>query len=167
MGMESTSSLRPLLVVRDAARALDFYVSALNAKVLVSHLNNLNGTISHADLGVGDAVFSVTEEARGWNSDAPTSLGGSPVVLQLSVENVDAAVIAMGNAGASVVFPIQEFCGERMARLRDPFGHLWILSQHVEELSIEEKQRRRDALLAQFALVAKARGRSSDESKNE
>jgi len=54
-----------------------------------------------------------------------------------------------------------------MARLRDPFGHLWILSQRIEELSIEEKQRRRDALLAQFALMAKARDRSSDESKNE
>jgi len=88
-------------------------------------------------------------------------------VLQLSVGNVDAAVTAMGNAGASVVFPIQEFCGERMARLRDPFGHLWILSQCIEELSTEEKQRRRDALLAQFALTAKARDRSSDVSNNE
>ena len=71
------------------------------------------------------------------------------------------------HAGASVVFPIQEFCGERMARLRDPFGHLWILSQRIEELSTEEKQRRRDALLAQFALRGNARDRSSDVSKHE
>jgi len=69
--------------------------------------------------------------------------------------------------GPASFFQSRNFAGERMARLRDPFGHLWILSQRIEELSIEEKQRRRDALLAQFALMAKARDRSSDESKNE
>lgn len=143
--------LKPLLIVRNAARALDFYVGALNAKELARYLNNVQGTISHAELGVGNAVFSVTEEAREWNSEAPTSLGGSPVVLQLSVDDVDAVVDTMCEAGASIVFPVQEFCGERMARVRDPFGHLWILSQLIEELSTEEKQRRRDILFASMA----------------
>ena len=92
--------LKPLLIVRNAARALDFYVGALNAKELARYLNNVQGTISHAELGVGNAVFSVTEEAREWNSEAPTSLGGSPVVLQLSVDDVDAVVDTMCEAGA-------------------------------------------------------------------
>jgi PhnB protein len=67
------------------------------------------------------------------------------VVLQLRVENIDVAVETMRAAGATVLFAIVEFCGERMARLRDPFGHLWILSQRIEELSPDEAQRRRDA----------------------
>ncbi|MET0790301.1 MAG: VOC family protein [Polyangiaceae bacterium] len=149
--MASHLSLIPLLIVRDAARALDFYRTALSAEELARYLNRVKGTISHADLRVGEAAFSITEEAREWNSDAPPSLGGSPVVLQLRVSDVDATVGAMCSAGASIVFPVQEFCGERMARVRDPFGHLWILSQLLEELSPKEKQERRDALFAQFA----------------
>jgi PhnB protein len=103
---------------------------------------------SHADLALGDAIFSVTEEARDWNSDAPESLGGSPVVLQLHTEAVDALFTRVCAAGATVVFPLQNFCGERMGRLRDPFGHLWILVQRMEDLSSEEVQRRRYAFAA-------------------
>ena len=146
--MESTPKLVPLLVVRGAARAVDFYVQALGAKEIVRYVHETRGTVSHADLALGDAVFSVTEEARGWNSDAPESLGGSPVVLQLHVADVDVRFARMCAAGATVVFPLQDFCGERMGRLRDPFGHLWILAQRIEELSPEEVQRRRNAFAA-------------------
>ena len=139
------TKLTPLLIVRDAVRAIDFYSEAFGARVIVRYLNRAVGTISHADLAIGEAVFSVTEEARAWNSDAPPSLGGSPVVLQLQVENVDAAFEKACRTGAAVVFPTVEFCGERMGRVRDPFGHLWILSQRIEELSHDETQRRRDA----------------------
>jgi PhnB protein len=116
--------LTPLLVVQDAARAIDFYVDALGAREIVRYTNKANTTVSHGDLAIGEAMFSVTEEARAWNSDAPPSLGGSPVVLQLQVENVDGAFERMCAAGADVIFPLTEFCGERMGRLRDPFGHL-------------------------------------------
>jgi PhnB protein len=145
MPTASFAALAPLLVVRDAADAIDFYARALGARELMRFVNHKNGTVSHADLAIGEAVCSVTEEARAWNSDAPPSLGGSPVILQLRVENADAAVERMLAAGATVVFAITEFCGERMARLRDPYGHLWLLSQQVEELSAEEIQQRRDA----------------------
>ncbi len=138
-------SLVPLLVVRDAASAIDFYVRALGAGEVVRYINGRQGMVAHADLVIGEARVSLTEEARAWNSDAPPSLGGSPVVLQLRVENVDATFEKMCAAGATVVFPIIEFCGERMARLRDPYGHLWLVSQRIEELSPEEVQRRRDA----------------------
>jgi PhnB protein len=154
--MNAKPELIPLLVVRDAARAVDFYTRALGARELVRYTNNLQGTISHADLALGGSVFSITEEARGWNSDAPPSLGGSPVVLQLKTDDVEAAFARLCAAGASVVFPLQDFCGERMARLRDPFGHLWILTQQIEELSVEEIQQRRDELFARFAAAAPA-----------
>jgi PhnB protein len=145
MTTPSLPALKPLLVVRNAPEAIAFYVRALGAAEITRFMNARSGTISHADLALGAAEFSVTEEARAWNSDAPPSLGGSPVVLQLRVENVDAAFERMRDAGAAVVFGLADFCGDRMARLRDPFGHLWILSERIEELSASEVQRRRDA----------------------
>jgi PhnB protein len=131
--MEITPKLTPLLVVRDATRAITFYVQGLGAKEIARYLHPTKNTISHADLTVGDATFSVTEESRAWNSDAPPSLGGSPVVLQLRVGDVDAVFGEMSRAGATVVFPLQEFAGERMCRVRDPFGHLWLLSQRLND----------------------------------
>ena len=141
--MDTTPKLTPLLVVRDAASAVAFYVQALGAKEISPYLHPTKNTISHADLVLGEATFSVTEEARAWNSDAPPSLGGSPVVLQLCVGDVEAVFETMCRAGATVVFPLQDFAGSLMGRLRDPFGHLWILSKRLEDLSDEEIVRRR------------------------
>jgi len=138
-------TLTPLLVVRDAACAIDFYVRALGATETGRYLDERTGTISHADLVVGEVAFALTEEAPAWNSHAPPSLGGSPVVLQLKADDVEANFERMCTAGAAVVFPLQDFCGERMGRVRDPFGHLWLLrSQRIEELPVEEIQRRRN-----------------------
>jgi PhnB protein len=139
--------LTSLLVVQDAPRAIEFYVQALGARELVRYVNKHNATISHADLALGDATFSITEEARAWNSDAPPSLGGSPVVLQLHVEDVAALFDRMCRSGSTPVFPLVEFCGERMGRVRDPFGHIWILSQRIETLTTDEIQRRRDTFI--------------------
>jgi uncharacterized glyoxalase superfamily protein PhnB/predicted kinase len=149
--MQIHSLLVPLLVVRGAARAIDFYVRALGATVSARYEHGPERHVSHADLVVGDAAFAVTEEARAWNSDAPPSLGGSPVVLQLGVGDTDAVLASMRDAGATVVFPAEELFGERMARVRDPFGHLWILRQRLVELSIDETQRMRDELFTRFA----------------
>jgi PhnB protein len=72
-------------------------------------------------------------------------------VLQLRTEDVDALFARFVDAGATVVFPLQLFAGERMGRVRDPFGHLWLLSQRLEDLTTEEIQRRRDAFAAAVA----------------
>ena len=149
--MKTKHELVPLLVVRDAHRALDFYVRALGAKILARYEHGSERCVSHADLEIADAPFAVTEEARAWNSDAPPSLGGSPVVLQWLVPDAASAVTSMLDAGASTVFPLGEFLGERMARLRDPFGHIWLVRQRLEELSTSEIQAQRDALFARFA----------------
>lgn len=143
--MDTNPKLTPLLVVRDAASAIAFYVQALGAKEISRYLHPTKNTISHADLVLGGAAFSVTEEAPAWNSDAPPSLGGSPVVLQLRVDDVKTTFETMCRAGASVIFPLQEFAGDRVGRLRDPFGHLWLLSERIEDLSDEELVRRRNA----------------------
>src|SRR5262245_12299309 len=100
--MTNEDRLTPLLVVRDAAEAIDFYARAFGATELVRYEHPFRGDISHADLAIGcsrgdpsnaihGARFSITEEARARCSDAPPSLGGSPVVLQLLVDDAEAA----------------------------------------------------------------------------
>jgi uncharacterized glyoxalase superfamily protein PhnB/predicted kinase len=138
--------LVPLLVVRGAARAIDFYVQAFGARVLARYEHGPERRLSHADLAFGAVTLSLTEEARAWHSDAPESLGGSPVALQLDVGDAEATLAALQCAGASVLQPLQEWLGERMARIRDPFGHIWLLRQRIEELTVDEIQRRRDEL---------------------
>ena len=119
--MEVTNpTLVPLLVVRGAREAIEFYVRAFGATLLVSYEHGTERRVSHAELAVNAGCFAVTEEARAWNSDAPESLGGSPVVMQLFVDDTDGVVEAMCRSGATIVFPSQEFFGERMARVRDP-----------------------------------------------
>ena len=154
--MKTQPPLVPLLVVQGAARAIEFYVRSLGANVLARYEHGAERRIAHAELEIGSAAFSVTEELRAWNSDAPPSLGGSPVVLQLFVDELDHVLTSMRDAGATVVFPAQELLGERMARLRDPFGHLWILRQVLEELSVAEIKRQRDELVARVASEAAA-----------
>jgi uncharacterized glyoxalase superfamily protein PhnB/predicted kinase len=149
--MNTTPRLVPLLVVRGAARAIDFYARALGATVLTRHEHGPERHLGHADLAIGQGTFSLTEEARAWNSDAPPSLGGSPVLLQLHVEDAAATFAAMCGAGADAVFAPLELLGERMARVCDPFGHSWILRQRLEALSVEEIQRQREELYARAA----------------
>ncbi|GAB4522112.1 MAG: hypothetical protein Tsb0020_40570 [Haliangiales bacterium] len=152
--MHKAPEMVPLLVVRGAADAIDFYVKALGAEVLARYQHGPLRYIGHADLAAAGVSFSLTEEARAWGNDAPPSLGGSPVVLQLLVEDVAAVVASMQRAGATVVFPPQRLLGERMARVRDPFGHIWLLRQPIEALSSAELQRQRDELYARFAAAA-------------
>jgi uncharacterized glyoxalase superfamily protein PhnB/predicted kinase len=146
--MNDITSLCPLLVVRGAADAIHFYQRALGARVLARYEHGIDRRISHADLALGDRQFSLSDELPLWNSDAPTSLGGSPVVLQLGVVDAEAAVHSLCAAGASIVSPLQPFAGELTAHVRDPFGHLWIVRQLLETLSVDEIQRRRDELFA-------------------
>jgi len=130
-------SVRPRLVVRDGAAAIDFYTSALGAKE-IHRFADPAGKIIDAELQIGDDVFSLTEEQADVNL-SPATLGGSPLLLTLTVDDADAVGAAMEQAGAEVVFPINDqFYGRREGRLRDPSGHLWIVGQVIESLSDEE-----------------------------
>jgi PhnB protein len=122
------NTMYPRLVVSDGAKAMDFYVAAFGAKQGERHTDD-SGKIVHAELTLGDAItIAVKDEGDG--DPAPTSLGGSPVILALRVDDADAIGEAMVTAGATVVYPIQDWeHGERGGRLADPFGHLWMISQ--------------------------------------
>lgn len=149
MQAQAGTSLIPLLVVRRAAQAIHFYQRSLGAKLVARFDHGSERTVGHADLEVFGMPFSLTEEALPFNSVAPSTLGGSPVVLQVGVPDVDAVVSSMTKRGATVVFPVQELLGRRMARVRDPFGHLWLVEQRLRELSPVQEQRERDALFEQ------------------
>ena len=127
--MPKISSLTPRLVVSDAARAIAFYIDAFSAKELERHKDD-NGHVVFAALAIGDLKLTLTEEKREWHNVAPTSLGGSPVLIALAVDDADAVGRKMERAGAKVVFPIDDHgYGFRDGRLVDPFGHYWIVSQ--------------------------------------
>ena len=143
--MTHTQQLFPRLVVRDAAAAIDYYCEALGATELARYAEP-TGTIVHAEIQVGDDVFSVTEEAGGDLNRSPSSLAGSPVLLTLVVDDASATGDAMVAAGAEVVIPIEDrYYGRREGRLRDPEGHLWIISQGLEDLTDDEIHRRMPA----------------------
>jgi PhnB protein len=143
------------LIVKDGARAIEFYKSAFGAAELMRHADP-SGHIVHAEIQVGDTRIALAEEAGDYNR-SPQSLGGSSTVMQLYVDDVDTFAERAVAAGAKVIFPIaDQFYGDRGGRLADPFGHLWIVSTHVEDVSPEEMKRRIEAFAEEQASSAAA-----------
>jgi PhnB protein len=142
----TVNKMYPRLVVSDGARALDFYVSALRATETARYTSP-EGKIVHAELQIGPATIAVKDADE--FDPAPPTLGGSPVIIALYVDDADAVAESMLAAGATVVFPIHDAeYGERGGRLADPFGHLWMISQQIEDLTPEEIQQRTDRMFA-------------------
>ncbi len=131
----------PLLAVQDATRALEFYKQAFGATE-VMRLTETSGKIAHAEILLGEARIMIADEHPQYNA-SPQSLGGSTVTINLYVEDVDARVSQAVAAGAKLLDPVQDqFYGDRSGRLADPFGHLWILATHREDVPPEEMQKR-------------------------
>ena len=125
--MTQITGLYPRLVVDGAARAIDFYITVFDAKEIERYTND-EGRIVHAAVLIGGAKVAVKDEGDG--DPAPTSLGGSPVILAIEVDDADAVGARMEQAGATVVFPISAWAeGMYGGRLADPFGHLWMIAQ--------------------------------------
>ena len=121
----------PRLIVRGVDAAIIFYRNALGAK-LVERFAEPDGFVGYARLTLGDFSFALSEEVTDWGWISPLTLGGSPILIQLELEDCDAVAKKMLGEKADVVIPIKDRpYGKREGRLRDPFGHLWILSQLV------------------------------------
>jgi len=135
------SPLNPRLVVADAKRAIEFYRSALGADEVACFEDEHLGKVVHAEVRIGGSVLMLTDEAPESGSLAPPTLGGSPVLLHLEVDDADDVGRRMVEGGADVLIPIDDrFYGAREGRLRDPFGHLWIISQKLRDMSDQEIQ---------------------------
>lgn len=146
MSKATPMQLTARLVVQDADAAIAFYTRVFSA-TLVERFPMGDGHIAHAALSIDGQYLALTEERLAWNNASPTHLGGTPVLLQVVVPDVDALAKAFLEAGGAEVIPLaDQFYGKREGRFQDPFGHLWILSQVIEELSTEEISRRSNAL---------------------
>jgi PhnB protein len=138
-------TVTPRLVVRDGARAIDFYRVAFDAKELGERFTGPGGELIHAEVLIGDSVVMISEESEdGAPARSPESLGGVVSAIMATYwEDVDTVWDRAIAAGAEVVYPLEnQFYGDRTGRLRDPFGQQWMLSQRIEQVSREEMDRR-------------------------
>ncbi len=137
---EGFSALTPMLAVRDAARAIEWYKKIFHATES-NRLTDPNGTIAHAELRIGDSIFMLAEEHPDYNR-SPETLGGTSVILNLYVDDVDKLEKVAVEGGAKSIFPVaDQFYGDRAGRIQDPFGHMWIISKHLKDVTPEEMQR--------------------------
>jgi PhnB protein len=151
---ESAVAVRPTatprLRIKNAGAAVEFYKKAFGARETMRF--EVGGQIAHAEIEIGNSVVKLGEEAPEYGFPGPQTLGGSPVGMQLDVEDVDAAVARAVAAGARPVAPVtDQFYGDRTGSVADPFGYTWFISTRKEELSVEEMHRRFAALEAQTA----------------
>jgi uncharacterized glyoxalase superfamily protein PhnB len=137
----STASLAPRLIVDDVDQAIEFYKVALEAQLLERY--EACGIVVHAALKVGQSTFSLAQRVDDWQLVSPDAIGGSPVLLRLEVDSPDAVALRMIARGARVVIEIKDRSyGKHEGRLRDPFGHLWLLTTTIAHLTPAEIERR-------------------------
>jgi PhnB protein len=140
------SSVTPYLIVTGAARALDYYKMAFDAKELM-RMPGPDGKVAHAEMQIGDAKIMLADEMPAMGHKSPQTLGGSGVGLMLYVTDVDRIFERAVNAGGTVKQPLtNQFYGDRSGTVTDPFGHVWTIATHVEDVSEEEMQRRMEAM---------------------
>src|SRR5262249_49790475 len=135
----------PRLRVKNAAAAIEFYKRAFGARELMRFEGR--GQIAHAELEIGNSLIMLGEEAPEYGYPGPNALGGSPINMNLFVDDADAWVERAVKAGARLVAPVKDqFYGARSGEVEDPFGYSWTVSMHTEELSVDEMHRRFAAL---------------------
>lgn len=146
---EGHHTVTPYLAIKDAAKALDFYKKAFGATETYK-LMMPDGRLGHGEIRIGDSVIMMADEFPEYGGNSPETLGGSPVCLHLYVEDVDAFFKKAVAAGAKELKPIMDqFYGDRSGQLQDPFGHLWWVATHIEDVSIEETKKRMEAMYAE------------------
>ena len=139
---EGYPQVSPYLCVDGAAAAIDFYGAVFGTTERM-RMPAPDGKIGHAELQLGDAVIMLADESPEIGFRSPKAIGGSPVILSLYVDDVDAVVSRAEQAGATVLRPVEtQFYGDRSGQFEDPFGHRWSIATHVEDVSPEEMERR-------------------------
>jgi len=141
-------TVAPYLAIKNAVSALEFYKKAFGAtetyKLIIP-----DGRLGHAEIRLGDSLIMLSDEFPEFGGKAPEALGGSPVSIHLYVEDVDAFVKRAVAEGARVLKPVaDQFYGDRSGQLEDPYGHLWWVATHKEDVAPEEMQKRVRALFA-------------------
>ena len=134
-------SVTPYLICDGAADAIEYYKKAFGATELfrMDH----GGKVGHAELKIGDSPIMLADEYPQMGYRSPKALGGTPVSIMIYVEDVDTVYKQAIDAGATEVKPLQDqFYGDRSGTLTDPFGHVWTIATHKEDVTMEEMNRR-------------------------
>jgi len=135
-------TLTPYLIIKNAANAIEFYKKAFGATELM-RMAGPEGKVMHAEIKIGNSPIMISDECPEMDARSPQSLGGSPVSLLLYVEDVDPFFNRAISAGAKPVRPVKDqFYGDRSGSLSDPYGHVWHVATHVEDVPPAELQKR-------------------------
>jgi PhnB protein len=139
---EGYPRVTPYLIVHDCSAAIDFYCSVLGATERM-RMGGPDGKVGHAELAIGDSLIMLADEHPEIGAVGPKSVGGTPVSLHVYVEDVDSVFQRALDAGAKERQPLEDkFYGDRSGGFEDPFGHVWHVASHVEDVSPEEMERR-------------------------
>jgi len=134
-------SVTPYLIIKGASDAIEFYKKAFGATELfrMDH----EGKVGHAELKIGDSPIMLADESTEMGYKSPTTLGGTPVSIMIYVDDVDTIFKQAIGAGGEQQKAVQDqFYGDRSGTLEDPFGHVWHVATHVEDVSPEEMEKR-------------------------
>ena len=150
---EGYHSVTPYLVMKNAAAAIEFYKEAFGAVELL-RMAAPGGKIGHAEIKIGDSPVMLADEYPDMGFKGPESLGGTPVSLMIYVDDVDKIYPEAIAAGGKEVRPLRnQFYGDRSGTLTDPFGHVWTISTHVEDVPEEELAKRAEAAMKEAGLA--------------
>lgn len=139
---EGYHTITPYLIVDDASKAIVFYKKAFGATEIY-RLEGPEGKVGHAEIQIGNSRLMLADEFPNMGARSPKTLGGSPISILLYVEDVDAMIQRAESAGAKVTRAVKDqFYGDRSGQLEDPFGHVWTVATHKEDLSPEEMENR-------------------------
>jgi PhnB protein len=143
---EGYTSVTPYLVIDGAADAIEFYKEVFGAEE-VMRMPGPGGKIGHAEITIGGSHIMMADEHPEMGHRGPKSIGGTPVGIMLYVPNVDAMFNAAVAKGATVQRPLEDqFYGDRSGSITDPWGHNWMISTHIEDVSPEEMEKRLKAM---------------------
>jgi PhnB protein len=145
---EGYSTISPYLAVDDAEQAIAYYKKAFDAEETV-RMDAPDGKIGHAELKIGDSHVMLSDPFPQASTTPPKELGGTSASIFMYVEDVDAVVQKAVDAGATVTMEVEDqFWGDRFGSITDPFGHIWSIATHVEDLTPEEIEERGKAAMA-------------------
>lgn len=143
------STATPYLIINGAARAIDYYKKAFGATERM-RFGDPSGKIGHAEIQIGNSIIMLADEYPEMGYRGPQAIGGTPVSIHLYVEDVDSTFKQAIAAGGKEKEAVQDkFYGDRSGSLIDPFGHVWHVSTHKEDVSPEEMERRMQAMAKQ------------------
>jgi len=139
---EGYSSVTPYLVIKGAAQAIDYYKNVFGATVVV-RMDGPHGLVGHAELQIGTSRIMLADENLEMGYRSAETIGASPVSLYVYLPDCDQVVDKAVAAGAKILRPVaDQFYGDRSGFIQDPFGHLWGIATHVEDVSAEEMKER-------------------------